>query len=100
LRGAWVHHVDVTEAAGGLFEQVVAQAPRLDPQIQRLRKDHVAVDEALAELAGRPVGEDPDAEAAELGERTLGVMGRIVRHRNQGAGLLYEAYSVDIDGGD
>jgi hypothetical protein len=100
LRRAWAHHVNVTEAEGGLFEQVVVQAPRLDPQIQKLRKDHLSVDEALTEMAGRRAGDDPDADAAELGELALAVMGRIVRHRNQGAGLLYEAYCVDIDAAD
>jgi len=100
LRAAWAHHVEVTEAPGGLFEEVVTQAPRLDPQVQRLRRDHFTVDQALAELGVRPVGADPDAEAAELGELALAVMGRIVRHRHQGAGLLYEAFLVDIEAGD
>ena len=103
LRLAWANHVTVTEAGGGLFEQVVTQAPRLDPQVQRLRKEHLTVDDALAGLARRlddaPVADDED-ETAELSELTLDVMGRIVRHRHRGAGLLYEAYCVDIDAGD
>ena len=56
-----------------------------------------------AEIAGlvadseAPVGED---DIDDLRERATELLGHIVRHRQRGADLIYEAYETDIGGGD
>src|SRR5688572_27641906 len=43
LRTAFDSHVEVTESADGVFEQVVEVAPRLANQVKRLHADHEAI---------------------------------------------------------
>jgi hypothetical protein len=40
----------------------------------------------------------PDAEAVR--KQGTNLLGRLVRHRQRGADLIYEAYQTDIGGGD
>jgi hypothetical protein len=101
LAGVFEHHIEVTEGPGGLYEDVLETAPRLDNIIRRFRIDHEAirtgieVDRArlLAWVRG---GDQPDLEGVR--RRLTRVLGRLVRHRQQGAELIYEAYAVDIGG--
>jgi len=99
LAGAFAEHVRVTEAPGGLFDDVVAHAPRLANQVARLRRDHVEITEALPRIAGA-AAEPSDGAVEAAREAALAVMGAVVRHRSVGSSLLYEAYFVDIDAGD
>jgi hypothetical protein len=96
LREAFTHHVVVTEAAGGLFDEVVSEAPRLANQVSKLRDDHLSIADLLLSLATP----DPDVDTDDLRDQAIDVMGRIVKHRNSGSGLLYDAYCVDIDAAD
>jgi hypothetical protein len=95
LADAFANHVLVTERGGGLFDDVTAHAPRLANQIAHLRDEHGEITAALAAVK-EGAGQDPDA----LRDASLSVMGAIVRHRNAGSSLLYEAYFVDIDAAD
>jgi hypothetical protein len=90
LRDALDAHVDVTEGDDGLFAEVLDAAPRLAHQIDVLRKEHDEIDEAVEELL--KLTDSP----IELRDRATSVLGRIVRHRQKGADLLYEAYEVDV----
>ena len=100
LAEAWGAHAAVTEQPGGLFDDVVARAPRLAGRVARLRQEHVDVAAQLAAISQAGSGGDPDADVAAVGEAALATMGAIVRHRNTGSSLLYEAYFVDIDAAD
>jgi hypothetical protein len=110
---AFAEHVRVTEARGGVFDDVVAHAPRLANQVTRLRREHVEITAALGRVAdaagaagdtaggeGDAAGATGDAVVERAREAALAVMGAIVRHRSAGSSLLYEAYFVDIDAGD
>lgn len=93
-------HVEVTERAGGLYDEIAHKATRLASKIDRLRGEHPEMGEATAELLRRlettPIGEAwPLAEARDDLQRLLG---RIVRHRQLGADLVWEAYNLDIGG--
>jgi hypothetical protein len=37
---------------------------------------------------------------ADLRERANRLLGHLIRHRQQGADLIYEAFETDIGGGD
>jgi hypothetical protein len=93
-------HVEVTERAGGLYDEIAHKATRLASKIDQLRDEHPDMREATADLIGRlevtPVGEAwPLADARDDLQRLLG---RIVRHRQLGADLVWEAYNLDIGG--
>jgi hypothetical protein len=93
-------HVEVTERAGGLYDEIAHKATRLASKIDQLKEEHPDMREATADLIGRleatPIGDSwPLADARDDLQRLLG---RIVRHRQLGADLVWEAYNLDIGG--
>jgi hypothetical protein len=97
LQRAFAHHVEVTEADGGLFDEVVAAAPRLAHMRRQLEREHVIITEALASLiAEGDAGAGPD----RIREATLEVLGQLSRHRQRGADFVYEAFCVDVSASD
>jgi hypothetical protein len=101
LADVFEHHVEVTEGPGGLYEDVLDHAPRLDNIIRRFKVDHEAIKTGIDAERSRlstweDGGETVDLEAVR--RRLTRVLGRLVRHRQQGAELIYETYAVDIGG--
>ena len=95
LRTAFDGHVEVTECEGGVFAQVIEDAPRLVNQVKRLHADHEAIAAALSTVDERLAG---DAEPVR--DAALDLLGLLARHRHRGADLLHEAFCVDISVGD
>ena len=89
LHDALDAHVEITEGDNGLFAEVIGTAPRLAHQIDALRTEHDEIEQALDELLHID-------DAALLRNAATSVLGRIVRHRQKGADLLYDAYNVDV----
>ena len=102
LGHAFEDHVAATEAPGGLYEEMGARSPHLGTKANRLREEHPVITAALIESATRlaaPPADDADADAADADaarEELQRLMGRIVRHRQHGADLVWEAYAIDI----
>ncbi|HZP91225.1 MAG TPA: hypothetical protein VFC04_09550 [Actinomycetota bacterium] len=109
-RGVWLRllqlretideHVEVTERPNGLYDEIRLRAPRLDAQITRLQNEHPEMRERTEELIARlekpGIGEEwPLEQARDDIQRLLGM---IVRHRQVGADLIWEAYNLDIGG--
>ncbi len=94
LREAFHHHLTVTEGEEGLFDDVIQVAPRLQHQVDILRREHDEIVEAIESAL------DPGTPVSEVRETVLQVLAAIVRHRQRGADLLYEAYDVDVSVGD
>jgi hypothetical protein len=106
LGGALAHldevfavHVRVTEATGGLYEEILENAPRLASRVKRFRREHAdltgAIRRGIAETqaAGREPG-----EVEALRDHAVRLLADLVRHRKRGLDLVYEAYHVDIGG--
>jgi hypothetical protein len=94
-------HVTATEAPDGIFDQVRDRAPRLSNQIDRLVDEHVTLvadTERLIDHLDRSPTERTAEETAAIREQALELLAAIVRHRQLGADLLYEAYNVDVGG--
>jgi hypothetical protein len=93
-------HVLVNEGPGGLHQAILAGDLRLANGVRTLATEHglIAADIAAAVAATEPpvTGADVDKVRA-LATRLLG---RLVRHRQRGAELIYEAYAADLGGGD
>jgi hypothetical protein len=99
LRDAFADHVAETEGAGGLYEEMEEIAPHVHGKARRLREQHPpltrAIVDAEAPFAGPfPGGTDLDA----LRDDVQRLMGRLSRHRQHGADLVWEAYALDIGG--
>jgi hypothetical protein len=101
VRDAWDQHVDTTEKPGGLYEEIVGTSPRLAGTLDRLRNEHPdithLVNEMLARLEQIEIGglAWPLDDARDDLQRLIG---KLVRHRQKGADLVWEAYNVDIGG--
>ncbi len=97
LSNAFATHVTETEAADGLYSEMEETAPHLGAKAGRLREEHPQITTALGEGAERLVDPLPDEAAIEsVREDLQRLMGRIVRHRQHGADLVWEAYAIDI----
>lgn len=101
LLATFDEHVAATETPGGTIEQLRERAPRLSDQIDRLVEQHLAIPTAAERLMDRlehaPVERTADENTA-IREQALELLTAIVRHRQLGADLLYEAYDVDVGG--
>jgi hypothetical protein len=93
-------HIEVTERPNGLYAEISAKSPRLAHKMQLLREEHPEIRDATSQLITRvekaQIGEDwPLSQARDDLQRLLG---RLVRHRQLGADLVWEAYNLDIGG--
>jgi hypothetical protein len=103
LRDAFDQHVIVTEKPGGLYEEIMERAPRLAGKLRRLHDEHPGIAQqiaaALDRLESGEVGQDDSPWPIERARDDLQrLLGSIVRHRQSGADLVWEAYNVDIGG--
>ena len=114
LGGALTHldevfaiHVQVTEGAGGLYDEIVENAPRMANRVKRFRREHADIGGAIqrgiaeakvasARLAEREARDPGEVEA--LRDHAVRLLADLVRHRKRGLDLVYEAYHVDIGG--
>lgn len=92
-------HRSITEEPGGLYADAVERAPRL-ASVTRVQLDEHGefVDTVQRLLGERDEGLEDDGAVAAHREAATELVGRIVRHRQRGADLIYEAYEVDIGG--
>ena len=100
LRRTIDEHVEGAERTGGLYDEIIARAPRLYGTIERLKAEHPLMrnrtTELIAQLETTPVGEAWALDDAR--DELQRLLGRIVRHRQLGADLVWEAYNLDIGG--
>jgi hypothetical protein len=100
VREAFDEHIFVTEKPEGLYEEIMEMSPRLTGKIKRLDEEHpvilAEIDDRLARLEALDTQDvwPPDVARDDVNR----LLGRIVRHRQRGADLVWEAYNVDIGG--
>jgi len=98
LQEVFAVHVEVTEAPGGLYHEILENAPRLANRVTRFRREHTDITEAIRRgLAECADAGGPDAVQA-LRDHSVRLFADLVRHRKRGLDLVYEAYHVDIGG--
>jgi hypothetical protein len=91
-------HVHVTEAAGGIYEDVVTAAPRLAGRVRRLVSEHAEMLRLVEELIARADSGIDEDGVAIVRNHSMTLLGRLSRHRQASADLLYEAYETDVGG--
>jgi hypothetical protein len=98
LREVFAVHVEVTEAPGGLYQEILENAPRLANRVTRFRREHAEITEGIDRgIAACTTAAGPEAVQA-LRDHTVRLFADLVRHRKRGLDLVYEAYHVDIGG--
>jgi hypothetical protein len=95
-------HVDFTEQEDGLYDDILEAAPRLAHRVDQLRQDHNEIALLLTDCLTRvelvPTSAHADWVDARRNECNT-LLGRLVRHRQRGADLVYEAYA-EVGEGD
>jgi hypothetical protein len=98
LQEVFAVHVQVTEAPGGLYHEILENAPRLANRVTRFRREHAEITDGIRRgIAECSTATDPDADQA-LREHSVRLVADLLRHRKRGLDLVYEAYHVDIGG--
>jgi hypothetical protein len=100
LKTVFSVHVEVTEGAGGLYEEIMENAPRLANKINRFTREHASITHQLDQaMASVKLIQGQDATASDdLRDGLVRLFADLVRHRRRGVDLVYEAYHVDIGG--
>lgn len=91
-------HIDVTEGKEGLYRDVLASAPRLSEAVRRLTREHVQIAAQVEDLLGRARSTRSVEDVERVRELGTTLLGTLVRHRQRGSDLVYEAYEVDVGG--
>lgn len=103
VAAAFERHIAVTEGPEGLFDAVLRADPRLANAVSGLGTDHTDIRQSIADvlvMVRELARADGDEGTAAVRETALDLLHRLSRHRQRGADLVYEAYAVDIGGGD
>lgn len=91
-------HVAVTEGTDGVHGAVLVAAPRLSNLVERLVGEHTVITGLVGDLVARVRPPVADGDVDEIRELGTVLLGRLVRHRQHGADLIYQAYQVDLGG--
>jgi hypothetical protein len=91
-------HVELMEGPAGLHGEVLLAAPRLAGAVRRLAAEHVEITRLVDELLAGVDGPLDTGAVSDVRERGVALLGRLVRHRQAGADLVFEAYQADIGG--
>jgi hypothetical protein len=100
LADDFVDHIEVTEGPDGLHQAILAGAVRLANAVNALAAEHAAITAEIAALVRQTEPPVAPADVDQTRERVTSLLGGLVRHRQRGADLIYEAYDTDIGGGD
>jgi hypothetical protein len=100
LAHAIQEHVEITERPDGLYDEISTKAPHLATKIDRLREEHPVLRDRtqvlLTKLQTTAIG--PAWPLDEARDDLQRLLGQIVRHRQLGSDLVWEAYNLDIGG--
>ncbi|MCY4728755.1 hypothetical protein NYO98_20915 [Nocardioides sp. STR2] len=98
VAGDFRAHVDITEGPSGLYVELLATSPRLAGPVEVLTRDHALIGGQIDDLLGRVAGPEVTAAVDGVRRSATALLGRIVRHRQRGSDLVFEAYEFDIGG--
>jgi Hemerythrin HHE cation binding domain len=98
LHADFGEHVAIAEGPDGLHVDVLETAPRLHNAIKRLTAEHAQIWQDLDAVSTRIKSVESVEDVNDVRALTTSLLGRLTRHRQRGADLVFEAYQVDIGG--
>ncbi len=97
LDRAFADHVTETEREGGLYDEVEAMDVHVTSRARRLREEHPVLRRNIDDMVARFAAPFPEGtDLAVVRDDVQRLMGKIVRHRQAGSDLVWEAYAIDI----
>jgi hypothetical protein len=91
-------HVTMTEGPEGLYQEIIETAPRLSEAMDRLIEEHRVISAAIEDQLATVSSADALGEVDRIRAEGTDLLMTLVRHRQRGADLVYEAYEFDIGG--
>ena len=98
LSGDFREHIDITEGSNGLYRDLLKTSPRLSDAVASLTREHVLISGQIDHLLARVTAPDVDEEVDRVRDLGTALLGRLVRHRQRGSDLVFDAYDFDIGG--
>jgi hypothetical protein len=100
LLDAFEMHVRHSEGPDGLLAEIVTAAPRLANWVDQIKRDHQTILSDIGRIESAAAGNEDIEKIEGIREKALDLLQALAAHRQRGADLIYEAYSVDIEAGD
>ena len=91
-------HIDLTEGPAGLYRDLLDTSPRLSEPVAGLTREHVLIRGQVDTLLARVAAPESCADVDRVRALGTALLGRLVRHRQRGSDLVFEAYEFDIGG--
>jgi len=91
-------HIDITEGPDGLYRELLQTAPRLSAAVARLTREHALIRDLLDKLLACVSEPEVKVDVDRIRDLGTALLGRLVRHRQRGSDLIYEAYAAEIGG--
>lgn len=98
LAGDFRVHIDITEGPDGLYGELLATAPRLQGAVARLVREHALIKDQIEDLVAAAGAPDVTENVDTVRELATALLARLLRHRQRGSDLVFEAYQADIGG--
>ena len=98
LSGDFREHIDITEGPDGLYRDLLETSPRLSDAVASLTREHVLTRRQVDDLLARVAAPDVTGGVDRIRDLGTTLLGRLVRHRQRGSDLVFEAYEFDIGG--
>lgn len=101
LAATFERHIAVTEGDDGFLAEIADHSPRLINAVERMCAEHNRIRQelssTLAHVRRLPAHADDD-DIETLRDHVTVLVTDLVRHRQHGADLVWEAHAVDIGG--
>ncbi|MDQ6848710.1 MAG: hypothetical protein M3070_01725 [Actinomycetota bacterium] len=91
-------HIEVTEGPDGLHQSILAGDLRLANAVWALTTEHGEITAEIAAALSATAAPVIPTDVQNVREQATRLLGRISRHRQKGADLVYEAFATDIGG--
>jgi hypothetical protein len=91
-------HIDITEGPNGLYGDLLKTSPRLSGAVASLTREHALISAQVDKLLARVTASDGIEDVARIRVLGMAILAKLVRHRQRGSDLVYEAYEFDIGG--
>lgn len=98
LSGDFRVHIGITEGPEGLYRDLLETSPRLSEAVAGLTREHAQITAQVDKLLARLAAPDVIDEVDRVRAKGTALLGRLVRHRQRGSDLVFEAYEFDIGG--
>ncbi len=94
----FTEHIVVTEGPDGLHQSILSGDLRLANAVESLTREHAEITAEIAAVRAASDAPVIPTDVPLIREQATRLFGHVIKHRQRGADLVYEAYATDIGG--